>query len=972
MPGSISLARDWDLGQEQRYLAIDPSGEEISLYQTDNTTEDEDKNIFKVASRGGFDSIQCLHYSRADVGITAVGQLNGSAYIFDISSPQSSLLRLKPKQARPCNSIGLNSQGLVVLGFDRGRQDHSVQIWDMQHYSRSSSNDHITKPLVKYVQNEAILSTTFLENEPTNLVTGSYKFLREFDVRSEQPLYQLATKCTSGVTVDPFNPYHFASYGDDGTVSFWDRRKMVANTANASSTIISEAPLLTFNRLLSDQRKSNPAFFRFSTITRGEFSALFSGDLVKRWQLGSIPASKQGERSNSDPAKPELKPKSGKSLFVSKVSDVKTKYERVISFDYSPNLNTEHGIDLVCMRQSGSVYRMHVVSSQEAVEFNAFNDITFSGPVGTFTKMVKDSLDDDADQAETASLTEAASKKDDHSHAISSTSNAASDTSETDNLNAEEMDIDDEDGDESDVSRMFVSDLLMKPDVLLDNDICSTIRRRASLGYGVDLAHNMSIVDQQHTIGSQDHLRNIWRWMDIIANNVAQGHMISGDYDLGFLGVLGIWHGVDGFQNQKRYRGVGVMNNEDLIHATKSLVERRFAQIKAASSSILPVERKSQKEYQRRLCMYVAGWDFGTKELNEKYKNLVAKEQYERAAGWAVFNGDVGKAVEILSNSKSERLRIMSTAVAGYLSYKDSPMNSMWRDQCRRLALDLENPYLRVIFAFIADNNWWDVLDEAALPLRERLGVALRFLPDNELTVYLDRIAKSAIMRGEVEGIILTGITPKGIDLLQSYVDRTSDVQTACIIAAHGCPRYFSDQRVSSWTESYRKLLNSWSLFSARAKFDVSRTRLSKTMDGKVTTKVVPRQVYLQCVKCNKNIAETKKSTVGGYGIAKSGYVKGFGSGKLGHPNTSCPHCGSALPRCAICLLPQGAPLPKEYLMLEGEVDTPEVKIASQFREWFSFCLSCNHGMHAGHAEEWFSKHYICAVPDCDCKCNSK
>ena len=49
------------------------------------------------------------------------------------------------------------------------------------------------------------------------------------------------------------------------------------------------------------------------------------------------------------------------------------------------------------------------------------------------------------------------------------------------------------------------------------------------------------------------------------------------------------------------------------------------------------------------------------------------------------------------------------------------------------MALELDDPYLRAIFAFIADDDWWDVLDESSLSLRERLGIALCFLSDKDL-----------------------------------------------------------------------------------------------------------------------------------------------------------------------------------------------------------------------------------------------
>lgn len=40
----------------------------------------------------------------------------------------------------------------------------------------------------------------------------------------------------------------------------------------------------------------------------------------------------------------------------------------------------------------------------------------------------------------------------------------------------------------------------------------------------------------------------------------------------------------------------------------------------------------------------------------------------------------------------------------------------------------------------------------------------------------------------------------------------------------------------------------------------------------------------------------------------------------------------------------------------------------ANYNRWFNFCLICNHGSHAGHAKEWFSKHTLCPVPECECK----
>ncbi len=37
----------------------------------------------------------------------------------------------------------------------------------------------------------------------------------------------------------------------------------------------------------------------------------------------------------------------------------------------------------------------------------------------------------------------------------------------------------------------------------------------------------------------------------------------------------------------------------------------------------------------------------------------------------------------------------------------------------------------------------------------------------------------------------MTGLTQQGLDLLENYVNRTSDVQTAALLASHIVPRIF-------------------------------------------------------------------------------------------------------------------------------------------------------------------------------------
>lgn len=995
MSGSVIRARKWNVGDEEQYLAVSPNGEIVSLYQTDSQAINEEDNIVKVNERTGFENVQSFNYSDATPGLAAVGQLDGKCLLFDIRNPKQNLVTLKPLQSRSCTSVSFNEKGLIAMGYDRGRQDHSVHVWDISSLQRGDFSGKTNK-IFSCITNESISSLSFCPSEPKNFVAGSYKLLREYDVRSNQPIYQITTRCTLNISVNPFNPFMFASNSEDGSLAIWDRRKLTAafqlNNANQSiANVSSEGPVLSFNKLLNDyQRRTNGSPYRFSSVQSGEIGALFDGDLVRRWKVDIVPALaselKEYERmvESNKRENPAFIPKIAKptgTMFISKVHDTETKYERVISFDYASSKSSIYGIDLVCMRQSGSIYKMKVIDSQNTVTFNSYNDITFCGSNGIFSKFVKDDINERPkniyDKIGRLSIT----KKDDILDGVDVENGQENDVKE-EGSGTGAVNDDKETKKDVDVYVGEAETMCLVSDALLENDACSTIRRRATRGYGVNAKLNMEILDDMYTYETQLHLKNAWKWIDISYELIVAGKMNYADFDFGYLGVLGIWNMNKDFMIFNRYSGFKNVTEKDVTNAAKGIVERRSRECNLLARPVIGFKGKSLKEIQRRLAMYVIGWDFGVRELEEKYTSLIANGNYERAAGWAIFHGDVDRAITILGESNNESYKVMSTAIAAYAAFKDINTNNTWKDRCRQLASDLADPYLRIIFAYIADGNWWDVLDETALPLRERLGVALRFLPDSELDIYLNRLAEVVIERGDIEGIILTGITMNGIKLLQSFVDRNNDVQSACLIATFASPKYFVDDRVETWVDSYRALLNSWSLFSARAKFDIARAKLSKRLNEQnQNTRYVPRQLYLQCINCHKSITRDE------YPHEEVPNSSGTKKTKKRAPtNHSCHHCGYPLPRCAICLITQGVPVPKEVMHINstnikrntrvGSMEAAEIarkeRNETQFKEWFSFCLSCNHCMHAGHAEEWFSKHYVCPVPDCECKCNNR
>lgn len=990
--GLIKKVTTWSYDGLIDYLSVNPTRDEVTHYKVDPDI-DEEESIIKLRTARDFGSITCLDYSDVDVGLIAVGEKNGFVRLFNIimrDNPEldSIDMKVRTKQQRCINTLGVNGNGLVAMGLDRNRNDASLQVWDINYQSKDAT---IINPTFSYCVNESIVSSKFFDD--TGLIVASTKFIKEIDLRSPNPVCQHPSRLSYDVKLNPFNPWQFSTYGDDGTLAIWDRRRLIAPT-NSSDLSVAE-PLLTFEKLIgmgAASRKYMNSCFRWSSDRNKEFATLHRGETIKRWWLGSC-----GTKGDSENDIEEL--------FVSTVHDINTTFDRVVTFDYIPQ--SRHQTSLICMRQSGTIYRMPVNQSYSTTRFNNNNSLLLSNCESSNIAEVRVTESNEKSTFEGKALRnlcfEDLDISDDYS--MGKTGGSEADNSSTSSASSNEDD---------DIQSLY-QDGSWKPEKLLQNDISVIMKARAMLGYGIDPVATVAMIDGSKVLQNNAYIRNTWRWIAIAKASVEDGTMVSGDLDLGYEGVIGIWNGLKGISNQNRFREGTILNDDQLNDEMEKIIKTRRKRKKASGS--IPTSNKlpnSPKSAQRKLCLILSGWDLFPSDYEEKYQNIIKLGSYEKAAAWAVFFGDIPKAVEILASAKKERLRLIATAIAGYMAFKDQPGNNSWREQCRRMSSELDDPYLRVIFAFIADNDWWDILYEPAISLRERLGVALRFLNDRDLSKFLERTSATVIENGELEGLILTGITPSGIDLLQSYVNKTSDVQSAALISLFGSPRYFRDKRVDEWVQTYRVMLNSWKLFSMRAKFDCLRSKLSRTSRGFITANVKPRQMYMQCINCKKNINQS--STTAGSTPASTGdnasrppnafpKTKKYGMTNTPSPltkqrkNNSCPHCGTPFPRCVICLLPLATtglpfvingvePTSADSDSKDTSSMTQRVRDSSEetdiralddkeyqrrkqkINEWFSFCLSCNHGMHAGHAEEWFERHNVCPAPGCSCQCN--
>lgn len=472
-----------------------------------------------------------------------------------------------------------------------------------------------------------------------------------------------------------------------------------------------------------------------------------------------------------------------------------------------------------------------------------------------------------------------------------------------------------------------------------DRDIATKMRQRAQNSYG----HDTVQVLRNHVLagGDDPQLKSLWYTLHFMKQYTEEFEQKqqTGKQSLIYSGIKNIVKSTSGTtENRRCWRG--------------SDRQTDFA-------------RFSSEE--RRLALQLCGWIGRGLDVDVEpfLKSLEQEGEWERAAAVALFNLDIRRAIQILNKGASSEkgdlnLNVVAMALSGYTDEK----NSLWREMCSTLRLQLKKPYLCVMFAFLTSEPgaYEGVLHESSVAVRDRVAFACMFLNDAQLPRYIDKLTNEMKEAGNLEGILLTGLTKDGVDLMESYVDRTGDVQTASFCMLMGSPgEVVKDTRVQCWIENYRNLLDAWRFWHKRAEFDIHRSKLDPSSKPLA-------QVFVSCNFCGKSISYSC-SSMPHQGRSFSQY------GVSGSPTkskvTSCPGCRKPLPRCALCLMNMGTPVsscPGSGKMDE-KVDLTRDKKLAQFNNWFTWCHNCRHGGHAGHMLNWFRDHSECPVSACTCKC---
>lgn len=444
---------------------------------------------------------------------------------------------------------------------------------------------------------------------------------------------------------------------------------------------------------------------------------------------------------------------------------------------------------------------------------------------------------------------------------------------------------------------------------LLDGDLTELFQQRILQDYG-----QFNELEKNAKTCMDPSLQRVWRLL---------GQMQKVDCFIGLRTILGI-----------------VPNSDELTIAQSSLESKTF--IDFSTSGNIKLYRSEERDFAQELC----GWTFHKGDVSTNLhiynEELCKKKKYTRAAMLAVFHLRIRMAIDILGRGANDMdddkssLRMSAIALAGFSS-------GIWKTQCAAAQKQIQDPHLRAIFNFLADETYAGVLYEDGVSISDRMAFACAFLNDRQLSEYVKFMILHSIEEGDLNGLLVTGATLDGIQLLQSFVDRTDDVQTAALIGAKIMPPDLqTDNRIQSWISSLRNLMNIWQMWEKRAAFDISIQQSMKTSPKS------PKLVYLLCSFCGKSVSGQEDARLRNQ--------------TQGNKLSSCPNCRKPLPRCSLCLLHMGTTTTSGFYNPVGIKSKP-------FQKWFSWCQTCRHGGHSSHLSEWFKTHTECPVTCCNCKC---
>ncbi|OOQ86738.1 ubiquitin-protein ligase E3 [Penicillium brasilianum] len=958
---------------EQRFLSVDVTGKAFRLCKvTGYNAFDKTLRHELLSTLVDVPSFRAFDWSASNENLIAVGQSSGEATILRLDASVKESLSFPVRNQRSCNAVAFSAHGLVASGLDRVRNDFCLNIWDVnQRLSPAGGSKGFPEPLRKLASSEPITSIKFFKDQPDTLVTGvKGQFLRIYDLREGpgNPSLQFQTRCVHNLAIDWLDENYIASCQPiESTVCVWDRRvgarlvsPSVGSTASSPDSNQSIAALQFKNVFES---KSSIWSLRFSKTTRGYLGALSSTGHFKAFEIAKDYQSEEYRASIDETFGQGSFKNYPEPVYTRNVRDVCLPFDhptrgceekdRVVTFDFI-NLNMSPQPSAIALDGHGQPRIITArppcapvsLSSRGMLAFgiaSGDSDFRTIHPLSEHISPISGLVENI--RARVLSRSKYSStdgdKKSDESRGVN-----------TDPISSREMR-------ERAMSLGTLGVLLTAKEALT---LSTLAQSRCREGYLFNEARNRSIVKDDPA------LQDLWTWIQRARSDSLGTTMVVNGLDMNYVGVCNVWTNDMGHDFEQRRISTKDDDSKSVAGAIAHLVEQLN----------LPPTKGCETAYpeHRRLCLRICGATSSYKELAETVKKLSSENQHTKAAALAVFQDEAKLAyLSLRSNEPAQAHKLLAMAIAG-AAKGDS--NSDWEETCAEISKELTDPYARAILALVSKGDWHAVLQETTLPLKYRVEVALRWLPDDELTEYLGEVTSEAIREGDIEGVVLTGLGHLAMGLFRSYIEKFNDVQTPVLAMSYTVPRIISHPpfiaQFNAWRETYRQQMNSWKMQLDRARFDVESRRFAVTVDGRKLIPPPPQQVSLTCNYCTRPLTQHDASSQ----ISPSATVEtvhptvGNPLGSATMSGTVCPRCGRHMPRCGVCTMWLGTPDPMSKGVTAADAETDSRKAAEDevMKRFVVFCINCNHGHHAHHARDWFARHKICPVAECNCICD--
>ncbi|KAI7497977.1 WD40 repeat-like protein [Hortaea werneckii] len=899
--------------ERRRFLLVDVAESSLTLNEVNGDLKPGPLSFQPISSRRKLPPFGAFAWSPVQESLVALGHVSGNASVVDLSNEKPRTeqpLTFKTKQQRKCNSVALSSQHWLAVALDKTRSDVCLNIYDV--------GSEVQEPVRRLCPAELVSSVRFFPSQPQEVVaTAQRSFIRLYDLRdrssgSGNRNLQAPTRNINNIAIDPLDENYFASSGSTGdpSVTVWDKRWI----AQSSSGSQANGAVFNFSPAVEVVGLTTVWSLRYSGVRRGRLALCASTGEIKVMDMMDANTSPL-HTSDYLPSNPYGGGSWQSNRYVSRVRKVQEPIRqrtnkghddgtRAVAFDWAQETSPDSEQSMLILRSSREVevHQMPLVDTH--VNVNARQDLsTVRNDVAV--------LESKPHMGTGQSVANLEQSKADPTDPVNNT--------ESSGTLGNDGGLDGVSGKESShIQRLLAP--------------ANLAEERCRRGYGLDCEKNMRV------IAGDWYLERLWEIVGRFRDQAAENGMVHAGLDLSYVGVADIW-------------------SESAGDLAKRRSPSRKTQVDDAITGLnndhdLPAFEGERTEFpdHRQLCLAACGWKFTTDTLEAECQELIERGEYYLSIVQAVLHGYIHIALNLLRTLI--RSKTIPNIGLGALLASDT-INEEQREMCQWMAADTSDPGLKALLTFLITGNWRDVMKTHYLHLGYRVALGLKYLNDTELSGFMQTETARVIRNGDLEGILLTGLGERSLELFQTYLTRSADLQTVVLATAFTNPRYVDDARWEMWRETYFDQLQSWRCFHERARFTVMHARLCrkglalKDEKGKASrpgshlssssSSSPTAPVTLKCNHCQAPLARAQASlaplhpatpssetprtmdhsgkatgvtsfptptTTGGHAPAK---IQGALAANSG---TVCLRCGRHLPRCALCNLWLGTPGP--------------------------------------------------------------